>query len=262
MNICFIGYGNMAKALAQSFSQKANHAIYASAPSLTEGQLSNGVFTHSSNLAFLSKADLVILAVKPVKAAEVLKEIVDKLPTSAVLLSIAAGLSLDWLAKHCKPQQLIVRGMPNTPIAVGEGATPFIANDYIKEAQKNAIESLFKPVSLTIWLNHEEDMNAFTALSGSGPAYVYLFLEALAEAGQHLGLSQNIATEFALQTASGALSLLKKTALSPQTLRRQVTSPGGTTEAAIEKLQEQGFTAIIQEALEAACKKAQQLGTK
>lgn len=260
MKVVFLGYGNMAKALAHSFLQIKGIKLYATSPSLQKACTAEGIITNSDNKAAVASADIVILSVKPSKAAEVLNDIRDHLPTSASLISVAAGLNLAWLEKHLHPHQPIIRCMPNIPIAVGQGATPFVANQQVNTSQRQQIEHLFSQSGLFVWLNDETMINPLTALSGSGPAYVCLFLEAMIHAGEKLGIDNELAAAFSLQTFSGAIDLLKSTGLSAAELRTQVTSPAGTTEAALSVLIKQGFENILFEAMQAACKRSVELG--
>ncbi|WP_131782357.1 pyrroline-5-carboxylate reductase [Legionella gresilensis] len=259
MKICFIGYGNLAKALIAGLSQNKNLELFATSPSLPIRVNEVGVKTHSSNTAFIDFADVIILAVKPAQITSVLTEIGKHLPQNSLLISLAAGINLDKLASFCKPKQAIVRCMPNTPIAVGKGASAFIANNYVQDKQKILVESLFKSLSITAWLNKEDEINAITALSGSGPAYIFLFLEALINAGEKLGLSSSIAQSFAKQTAIGALSLIENSTLPLQQLRQDVTSKGGTTAAALAVLEKGDFSEVIFQALKAAYNRAKEI---
>lgn len=260
MKVSFLGFGNMAKALSHCFQQIEQVTLYAAAPSLKEGKIAKNIITNPNNEKIIEDADIIILTVKPSKASEVLSQIKDKIPQNALVLSVAAGLNLAWLEKQLSPKQAIVRCMPNIPVAIGKGATPLLANQYVTQAQKEQIDTLFKKSGLCVWLHHEADFNPITALSGSGPAYVCLFIEAMIRAGEKLGLKTELATAFSLQTVSGAIDLLKSTGLSAPELRAQVTSPSGTTEAALSVLIEQGFQKILFDAMQAASKRSIELG--
>jgi pyrroline-5-carboxylate reductase len=142
--------------------------------------------------------------------------------------------------------------MPNMPIAVHKGATPLIANQFVSREQQEIVTQLFQSRGLMIWVSNEDDINIFTALSGSGPAYIFLFLEAMIHAAQQLGLQEDLAQAFALQTVSGAVELAKASALTMDELRKKVTSPGGTTAAAIQVFKEQKFEEIVSQAMHAA----------
>lgn len=259
VNISFIGYGNLAKALAKSLLGNPSYRLRAAAPSLQRGLSAEGALTTPCNKAVLAEADLLILAVKPNRMKAVLLEIKDELSPDCVLISVAAGLSLAWLAQYSPPQQAIVRAMPNIATAVKKGATPLIANQYLGEAKLQVITALFKCSGCVSWLAQEEDIDIFTALSGSGPAYVFLFLEAMADASEKLGLSKELAQSFALQTMEGAVHLAKESKVDFAELRKKVTSPRGTTAAAIELLQAQGLPKQIFEAMEAAHRRAREI---
>lgn len=260
MKISFVGYGNMAKALAKHLVKLPDLAIYASAPSLKIGQTTEGIHLHPDNTAVIKDSDVVILAVKPQIASPVLQEIATSIPSGSVLLSIATGLSLERLAALLPAGQAIIRSMPNMPVAAGAGATPLIANAYASLEQKQGIQNLFEQAGIVTWLDDELEMDRFTALSGSGPAYVFYFLQAMIKAGEKLGLTADVSKQFVLQTAKGALALAESTDLDLEVLRKAITAPAGTTAAAIAVFDERAMDATILEAIEAAFRRAQVLG--
>ncbi|MFC3908540.1 pyrroline-5-carboxylate reductase [Legionella dresdenensis] len=259
MKVCFIGYGNMAQAIAAQLKQINSIELFASSPSLTP-KAESGITTHYDNKKFIHQAHIVILAVKPAKINQVVAEIVPLLSDRSVLLSLAAGITLKRLESLCGHQQAIVRAMPNTPVAVGCGATPLLANPHVTAEQKQWLETLFQSTGITTWVDDERLMNAYTAVSGSGPAYVFLYLEAMIATAEKLGIPPEQARDFSLQTLSGAVELLRKSNLSPQELRQQVTSPAGTTEAAIHFFEQHQFKQTITGAVKAACNRAVELG--
>ncbi|KTD50132.1 pyrroline-5-carboxylate reductase [Legionella quinlivanii] len=260
MKISIIGYGNMAKALAHNLITQPDIQLAVSSPSLKKEQLPSGLFTDFNNQAIIENADLVVLAVKPFKVNEVLAEIGGRLPEQAVLLSVAAGITLEHLARYCPKTQPIVRSMPNTPIAVGKGVTALVANSQLNETQRQRVERLFNTGGYAFWIENEALLNPITALSGSGPAYVYLFLEALTEGSEKLGINRAQAEFIAKQTILGAIDLLNSTQLSPEALRQNVTSAGGTTAAALDVLQKGQFKQLLENALQKASERAQELG--
>lgn len=260
MKLCFIGFGNMAKAIAHSLYQQDKYQISASSPSLEEGLSPEGLRTYADNTSAVAQADLVILAVKPAKVAEVLESIKTALPQQSLLISVAAGVSLSLLEQHCPTGQAIIRSMPNIPIAIAKGATPLIANARVSQAQRAWAEELFQYSGIISWVSDEQEIDAFTALSGSGPAYVFYFLEAMIDAAVKLGLNAEIAKRFALQTLSGAVELASDSPLAIAELRKKVTSPAGTTAAAITILEQQGFAQLVFEAMNAAHERARKLG--
>lgn len=259
MKISFIGFGNMAKAIAKGLYQNPEFKIFAASPSLPVAINAEGIATHTNNLSIMQDADILIIAVKPANVSKVLTEVKTAIPKSCIVVSIAAGVSLNKLGDFCPPHQPIVRCMPNTPVAAGKGATALMANSFVNNAQKKIIEEVFQDSGITAWLSNEEEMNALTALSGSGPAYVFLFIDAMIKAAQRLGLDEDLARTFALQTFAGAIALLEKTKETPEALQKKVTSPAGTTAAAIAILQQQKFEELIFNAMQAASLRAEQL---
>lgn len=257
MKIAFIGFGNLAKAIATPLQNNLNYQLWAAAPSLPVAYVQQGVSTHPDNLAILEHANIIILAVKPAQMRQVLTQISPAIPRHALVVSVAAGITLSWLKKHCPKQQAIVRCMPNIAVAIGQGATPLIANPQVSSEQKQQIETLFTQMGIVTWTNDEMDLDRLTALSGSGPAYVFLFMEALIHGAQALGLEYAIARTFALQTVQGALGLANQQVIAIELLREQVTSKKGTTAAALAVLEKAGFEHLIQEAMQAAFNKAQ-----
>lgn len=259
MKIGFIGFGSMAKAIARGLIKDNKHQLFAASPSLTRGVNQDGIHTFYDNKELMQEVELIILAVKPSQMDTVIKELQPLLSTSKLLISVAAGLNLSWFAQRLPQALPLIRTMPNTPASIGLGATPMIANAQVSAQQKQWADAIFTTVGITQWLDKEEEMDVFTALSGSGPAYVFLFVEALAKGAEALGLDAAIAHKFALQTCIGALKLAENTNLSLSQLRTQVTSPGGTTAAALNVLEPQ-LEDLIHSALYAAQKRAEELG--
>ena len=259
MKICFIGFGHMAQAIAQSLFDNSSYQLYAAAPSLPKGKNANDIITHHDNVVIIEDADIIFLAVKPNQMKELLEEIKDKIPKKAVIISIAAGLSLAWLEKHLQKRQSIVRCMPNTPIAVGMGATALIANAYVSDKQHQCITQLFQSTGIGVWVKHESDLDCLTALSGSGPAYVFLFLNTLIKAAIELGLPEATARTFAIQTIAGSVHLVQDHD-NIEMLLQKVMSSGGTTAAAIAKLQHGEFEQTLHEAVQAAYQRTKELG--
>lgn len=259
MKISIIGFGNMAKAIAQGLLKNPSYQLFAASPSLPIGINSQGIHTHFDNSSILPDSDILFLGVKPSMMPQVLTQISNTIPRTCVVISIAAGLKLDWFYKQLNPRTPFVRAMPNIAAAIGQSATPLIANEFVTHEQKSIVETLFSSVGITNWIKEESEIDAYTALSGSGPAYVFLFMESLINGATSLGLSKDIATSFALQTVLGAVNMAKSTATDLSDLRAQVTSPAGTTAAAIAVLQNQQIDQIIQTAMNAAYERSQQL---
>ena len=257
-SIGFIGFGNMAQALAAAWIKLPDYRLYAAAPSLAHGVTADGIYTEQDNL-IVATCDVIILAVKPQQAHAVLRQIHAVLKPDSILISVVAGLSIESLTKVCNINQAIIRSMPNLPVASNMGATPLLANTAAQDAQKLLAESLFAAVGIVTWLDSDDLIDRMTALSGSGPAYVLYFLESLIAAGEHLKLPADVLHDFAIQTMRGTLSLIDKNQYSLQELRDKITSPKGTTAAAIEVMQKSNLALIIQQALDAAYKRAQEI---
>lgn len=175
------------------------------------------------------------------------------------MISVAAGIREENLQTGLGGYVAIVRCMPNTPALIGAGATALYANSYVDAKQHQLAESILRAVGITLWLENENDMDAVTALSGSGPAYFFLVIEALQAAGEKLGLSSETARLLTLQTAFGAARMALESSHSAEKLRQQVTSPGGTTAAALNVLEKEKLRDIFMHALEAACLRSKEL---
>lgn len=261
MNICFIGFGSMAKAIAKGLLQQGTDSLTASSPSLTIGVNKDGIKTYNDNKEAIKGNDVIILAVKPLQMNTVLLELTPVIPPNCLIISVAAGLSLSWFNTHGLNQKAVIRTMPNTAAAVSMAATPLIANEYVDAQQKNCTERIFSSIGITTWAQHEEDIDSYTALCGSGPAYVFSFIQAMIDAAIALGLSEHTAREFALQTFDGAIKLAKNSDLSLNELKSKVTSPGGTTEAALNILNPQ-LESLIFATMNAAKQRSMELGNQ
>jgi len=191
-------------------------------------------------------SDLLILAVKPQIMGQICTNLSESLPHDLPVLSIAAGKNISYFQKNLHDSQPIIRTMPNTPAAIGAGITALYATDNVTDTQKDMATVLMKATGQTIWVEDENLMDSVTAVSGSGPAYVFHLIEALASAGTKVGLSEDQAMQLARQTIIGAAALAKQEAKTPaEVLRQNVTSKGGTTEAALEVLMNGDFQEII-----------------
>ena len=212
--------------------------------------------------ALAADSAVVILAVKPQVMHSVLAElgpVLSPLQNTALIVSIAAGITTTQINQWLSGDFRIVRVMPNTPAMIGLGASASFANDRASSADKTLADAILSAVGINVWVEIESDIDAVTALSGSGPAYFFLVFEALEAAAVKLGLSAPTARRLAQQTALGAASLALQSGDDPANLRRQVTSPGGTTERALEVLRSGGLEKIINDALVAAQQRAQEL---
>jgi len=203
---------------------------------------------------------VVVLAVKPQIMDDVLAHLKPGLGGDTLLLSIAAGRTIDSIAKHFSPSTAVVRSMPNTPASVGRGMTVAVANAQVSEGQKQSCTQLLSAVGEVAWLDDEGLMDAVTALSGSGPAYIFLLAECLAEAGVAAGLDHELAAQLARATISGAGELLRLSDLDAEELRQNVTSKGGTTAAALEVLMsESGLKDLMKRAVAVAKARSEEL---
>ncbi len=224
---------------------------------------SRGIRCGADNREVVEQSDLVVLAVKPNQVTRVFRELGGAGNASLarpLWVSIAAGVSLSSLAGDLPPGARLVRSMPNTPALVGEAATAFVANAEATEADRVAARLLFEALGTAWEAPSEELLDAVTGLSGSGPAYVFVFLEALGDAGVRMGLPREAAYLLATQTVLGAARLALESGRHPASLRDQVTSPGGTTLAGLERLEAAGFRSAIHDAVEAATRRSRELG--
>lgn len=204
--------------------------------------------------------DILVLAVKPQVLTEALAEVASAIGPGTAVLTIAAGRSIASIARLLPPQTAIVRAMPNLPAEIGRGITALCANSSATSGQRDLCEGLMRAVGEVAWVDREDFMDAITALSGSGPAYVFYLTECLAKAGREAGLPESLATRLARATVAGAGALLARSELDPAELRRNVTSPGGTTAAGLAVLmREPGFEAILVETVAAAARRSQEL---
>lgn len=265
VDIAFIGGGNMARSLIGGLIADgvAPERIWVADPNpatLSGHQTHFGVHTSADNHAAAQRAQVIVLAVKPQVAKAAAQTLTDALrERPALLISVAAGIREQdlrtWLGEHTA----IVRCMPNTPALVGSGATALFANARVTREQKDLAESILRAVGMTLWVEDEGLMDAVTALSGSGPAYFFLVMEAMEQAGCALGLPQATARLLTLQTAFGAAKMALESTEELAALRRRVTSPGGTTEQAIKVLEEHGLAASFEQALRAAQRRSVEL---
>ncbi|MDZ7751931.1 MAG: pyrroline-5-carboxylate reductase [Gammaproteobacteria bacterium] len=254
--ICFIGGGNMATSLIGGLIASGRPAadITVAEPEAGRRQALNerfGVHAVADNTAVA--ADAMVLAVKPQVLGAVCRQIGPGLAERAPLfISIAAGIRVDSIARWLGFDAAIIRAMPNTPALLGCGASGLFANRHVTSAQQDQGESILRAVGLTQWVTEESQMDAVTAVSGSGPAYFLMLMEAMAEAGVDMGLPPATARLLVMETAFGAAKMAMESDETPAELRARVTSPGGTTEAAIRHFEEGGLRRLVGEALERA----------
>lgn len=211
-----------------------------------------------NNEEAIKEADIVILAVKPKDMEGLLDEIRDSLDSKKLIISIAAGITTSYIEKILKKEVPVIRIMPNTPVAVKEGASAFSIGEYVSQEEEKIVKSIFGAVGKIVKVE-ENLMDAVTALSGSGPAYIFYIIAALIEAAVSLGLDKKTATTLATQTVLGSAKLLQETGEEPEVLKEKVTSKGGTTEAALLVLDEGRLKETLDKALKAAAKRSQEL---
>jgi pyrroline-5-carboxylate reductase len=265
MTLAFIGGGNMAGSLISGLIADGWNPAKITVADPDERQLERlaarfGITTTTDNDTAAAAAEIIVLAVKPQAVENVARELAGTVAQRrALVVSIAAGIREADLRGWIGAGTAIVRSMPNTPALVQSGATALYANSAVSEQQRDAAESILRAVGLTIWIDDEAQMDAVTALSGSGPAYFFLFMEALQQAGCELGLPEETARLLTLQTAFGAAKMALESPEDAATLRRRVTSPGGTTERAILTFQENGLAALVSKALKAAAVRSREL---
>ncbi|PUA44834.1 pyrroline-5-carboxylate reductase [Pseudomonas protegens] len=266
--IAFIGAGNMAASLIGGLRAKGLEAdqIRASDPGAeTRAKVAaeHGIQVFADNAEAIAGVDVIVLAVKPQAMKAVCEALRPSLQPQQLVVSIAAGITCssmnNWLGA-----QPIVRCMPNTPALLRQGVSGLYATAQVSAQQRQQAEELLSAVGIALWLDQEQQLDAVTAVSGSGPAYFFLLIEAMTAAGEKLGLPRETAAQLTLQTALGAAHMAVSSDVDAAELRRRVTSPAGTTEAAIKSFQAGGFEALVEKALGAAAHRsaemAEQLG--
>jgi len=255
--ICFIGAGNMASAIigglvAQGVNPKSIIAAEPSQERLDALHAEYGIEVSTNNDASVAQADVVVLCVKPQILQVVSEALATSLKPNALVISIAAGIELGSLETWLGQEVAIVRCMPNTPAQVLRGASGLYANAKVSTAQKQLTSELFSAIGLAEWVDSEGLLHGVTALSGSGPAYIFLVIDSMAKAAQDLGIEADTAKRLAAQTVLGAAEMVLQSELAPEQLKRNVMSPGGTTERAIQSFEEQGLPEMFAKAMRAA----------
>src|SRR3954447_16053155 len=264
--IGFMGAGRMATALARGLVRAAivpASAITACDPS-DEARKAfllavPGTTVEANNAAAVAQADIIWLAVKPQQMADALAAIRSSVRPNSLVVSIAAGITLERLAVGLPNEQRIVRVMPNTPCLIGKGASGYALGKHAGKADGELVARLLSAVGAAFEVP-EKLLDAVTGLSGSGPAFVYSMIEALAEGGTAEGMPPQLALELAARTVAGAADMVLQTGESPAVLRERVTSPGGTTLAGLGVLRERGFSDAVKDAVQAAPRRSAELG--
>ncbi len=263
--IGFLGAGNMAEALMRGLL-RGGHAdaaqVLASGPRAERAEELRtrwGIKATTSNLELVDQADIVVLAVKPQIMRKVLDEISERLRPDALVISVAAGVPIAAIEGRLRPGTRVIRTMPNTPALVDAGATAIARGGHATDADLAVAKRIFDAVGITVTLD-ESQLDAVTGLSGSGPAYIFLILEALSDAGVKVGLSRRTAQLLAAQTVLGSAKLLIETNEHPGRLKDMVTSPGGTAITGLHVLEHGGVRTTLIDAVEAATKRSHELG--
>jgi pyrroline-5-carboxylate reductase len=266
MNVLFIGGGNMADALIggmlkSGFAAAQLRAVEVDGAARRRLSEKYGVECLAESRGAVRPGEVVVFAVKPQQMKEAARFSGLK-PGANLVVSIAAGITLAslsrWLGGHAK----LVRAMPNTPALIGAGVTGLFAQSGVSEAERKQAEAILGAVGATVWIEDEALMDAVTAVSGSGPAYVFWFIEQLAAAGKALGLSEEISQKLAVETVLGSAKLAAQSSDSPAALRDRVTSKGGTTEAALKAFEEQKLAERFLRAIEAARDRGAEMGAR
>ncbi|MGB0477986.1 MAG: pyrroline-5-carboxylate reductase [Parvibaculales bacterium] len=262
--LLLVGCGKMGTALLRGWLNAGLDAtqFYVQEPNPDAALSALGVHLNVETAALeAAKPGVIILAVKPQLAVEVLPPIALLAAPETLVVSLMAGVSINTMSDLLGGEAVFVRTMPNTPAAMGEGMTALYASSGTQDAQKETAQALLAAVGQTVWLDNEKSIDAVTAISGSGPAYVFHMVEALAAAAVNLGLPQDMAGQLAAQTVIGSAAMLRDEVADPRQLRVNVTSPGGTTEAALDVLMGDmgGMVDLMRRASQAAAARAGEL---
>ncbi|MGZ8226677.1 MAG: pyrroline-5-carboxylate reductase [Methylococcaceae bacterium] len=266
--IGFIGGGNMATSLISGLIASGHSPEQLWVSDISEDTLKSlaanlkvNVSMHNDDV--INAVDVVVLAVKPQVLATVAKDAAPLIrQKNPLVVSIAAGINQTSLSQWLGADAAIVRCMPNTPALVLTGATALHANNRVNHEQRNLAENIMRSVGIALWVDQESQLDAVTAVSGSGPAYYFLLMEAMEKTAIDLGLNEATARLLVQQTALGAAKIALESSESPEQLRKRVTSPGGTTQKAIETFQQGGFTELVAKALHAARDRSIEMSTQ
>lgn len=266
--ITFIGAGNMSTSLINGLiaSGYSKNKIIATDPNKEQRNnisQSIGINCIEDNIVAVLQADIVILAIKPQVLNKVCNEIKDSAQKSQpLIISIVAGIRSTDINLWLGNKNSIVRCMPNTPAMIQAGATGLMANELVTDEQKTVAENILRSVGITVWVDTDNDLDSVTALSGSGPAYYFLFMEAMQQAAENMGLNSSVAQLLTIQTAFGAAKMALESPYDCACLREKVTSPNGTTAKAIESFEKNELKKIVEQAMLAAKNRATSLANE
>ena len=264
-HIAFIGAGNMSQAILKGMLAAGYPQSKISASGRTQSKLDvlaadTGIHTSTDNLSLCHQADVIVLGVKPHMMGDLVQSIAPAVDTTRQLIvSVAAGILASSIETWLGQKASIVRCMPNTPSLVGQGAAGLFATEGVSDAQKQTASIIMQSVGLALWVETEAHIDAVTAVSGSGPAYYFLMMEAMIAGAENLGLSNEVAQKLVLQTALGAAQMATQSHQTPDQLRVAVTSPNGTTEQAINTFKAGGFIKLCSQAMAAAHHRSKEL---
>jgi len=265
MKIAFIGGGNMGEAMLSAILEKGLSTPETVCVSDIRGERRHylkgkyGVLVTESNREAVASKDVVIFAVKPQNLAEVMAELNGCLKPTQLVLSIIAGARINSLCQGLSHSR-VVRAMPNTPAQIGAGISAWTATAEVTEEQREWARAILGAMGKEIYFDDEKYLDMATAVSGSGPAYLFLLAESLVDAAVHIGLPRDAAEELVLQTLLGSAQLIQESGKTPAELRQNVTSPGGTTAQAMQVFEEGGFSDLVMQAVRAAYNRAKELG--
>ena len=264
-HIAFVGAGNMASSIIGGLLESGHPASLISAAdpfpdSLQRLQEMAPITACADNATAVADADVIIMAVKPQVMAAATDSIAAAVAANgALVISIAAGVTVAAMTARLGADAAIVRCMPNTPALLGGGASGLYGNSNVSAAQRGHAQAILDAVGITCWVDSEQALDAITALSGSGPAYFFLFMEAMIDAGCDLGLDRDTASTLAMQTGLGAARMALENDVELVELRRRVTSPGGTTERAVQQFEADGLRQLVNNAMDAAAQRAAEM---
>lgn len=265
--LAFIGSGVMAEAMIKGLLRQSlvtPEQIWASGPRAERGQElfdRYGVHVTTDNVQAASGADIVVLSVKPQKLCTVLQELSNGISDQALVLSIVAGAKMDTIQRMLNVPA-VVRVMPNTPAQIGMGISVWAATEATTEAQREQALAILKALGEEVYVEDEEYLDMATALSGTGPAYVFLLMEAMVDAGVHLGFSRHISERLVIETLRGTVEYARQSPRHLAALRNQVTSPGGTSAEALYHLEKGGLRTVMSRAIWAAYQRSRTLGSQ
>ena len=265
LRIAFVGAGAMGEAMVQGLLKQGiadKEHLVAADPSPERGQILHeryGIETTADNATAARGASLIVLAVKPQVLPAVLSSLKGKIPSGALVLTIVAGARIETVVNGLAHAS-VVRSMPNTPAQIGEGITVWMASASVSLEQREHAKMLLRALGDEVEAKDEDELDMATALSGTGPAYVFLFMEALVDAGVHLGFSRQVAEQLVAQTVRGSVDFYRASPSHLARLRNQVTSPGGTSAEALYYLEKAGFRTAISRAVWAAYQRSVSLG--